>query len=310
MKNASYFCSPKYTTPLKQISLLIFFLLITCFAQAQQPDSVAVPATDSARVAVDSSSMKKQVEIAPLQKLLEENSYINTKDAPTSFIIKKRNPPQKDALFYLLAGLIFFFGIIRTVYDRYFTTLFRVFFNSSLRQSQLTDQLLQSKLPSLFFNLVFLFAGGFYAYFLFERFGKPGNDVNWLLLGSCIGIFMAVYIIKYLTLKFVGWVTGYRNEADTYTFVLFLINKIIGICLLPVIVILSFSESSIAYIATIVSFLLVGILLLLRFFRSYSLLQHKLNVSRFHFILYILAMEILPLLLIYKAVSIFIVKSL
>jgi len=271
---------------------------------------VVVPLADSALQATDSLPVKTEETGTSLQKLLEEHSYINTKDAATSFIIKHRNPPQKDALFYLLAGLIFFFGIIRTLYDRYFTTLFRVFFNSSLRQSQLTDQLLQSKLPSLFFNLIFLVAGGFYVYFLFERLGTPANVINWFLLASCIGIFVIVYVVKYLALKFVGWVTGYQTEADTYTFVLFLINKIIGICLLPIIVILSFSDGAIAYIAAVLSFLIVGILLLLRFFRSYGLLQHKLNVSRFHFLLYILAMEILPLMLIYKAVSIFIVRNL
>lgn len=295
---------------MKYFYLLIFFTLAYSFATAQRVDSALVPLADSTIKAVDSLPVKTASRATALQKLLDENSYINTRDAPTSFIIKHRQPPQKDALFYLLAGLIFFFGIIRTVYDRYFTTLFRVFFNSSLRQSQLTDQLAQSKLPSLFFNLIFLNAGGFYAYFLFERLGTAGKAVNWILLGSCIAIFMIVYVVKSITLKFVGWVTGYQTEADTYTFVLFLINKIIGICLLPIIVILSFSESRIANFAAVLSFLIVGILLLLRFIRSYSLLQHKLNVSRFHFLLYILAMEILPLMLIYKAVSIFIVKNL
>lgn len=295
---------------MKHFYLFIFFILIYSLAPAQRLDSTLLPLADSATKPMDSLPVNIELRLTPLQKLLEENSYINTRDAPTSFVVKHRKPAHKDALFYLLAGLIFFFGIIRTVYDRYFTTLFRVFFNSSLRQSQLTDQLVQSKLPSLFFNLIFLFAGGFYVYFLLDRLGAESKAVDWILLGSCITVFMVVYVVKFLTLKFVGWVTGYQSEADTYTFVLFLINKIIGICLLPIIVILSFSQGNIATFATVLSFLIVGILLLLRFFRSYSLLQHKLNVSRFHFLLYIVAMEVLPLMLIYKAVSIFIVKSL
>ncbi len=295
---------------MKNFYLLIIFILSYGFTSAQRADTVVVLSTDSTLQATDSLPQKKEPPVSALQKLLEENSYINTKDAPTSFIIQQRKPAQKDALFYLLAGLIFFFGIIRTVYDRYFTTLFRVFFNSSLRQSQLTDQLLQSKLPSLFFNLIFLFAGGFYVYFLLERLAAPRQNVDWILLATCLGVFIVVYVVKYLTLKFVGWLTGYNNEAGTYIFVLFLINKIIGIFLLPVIVILSFSDGNIANIATILSLLMLGLLLLLRFFKSFGLLQHKLNVSRFHFILYIVAMEILPVMVIYKAVGVFIVKTL
>ncbi len=295
---------------MKYFYLLIFFIFCYGFAFAQRADTLVVATADSAVKVIDTVPVKAQATTTALQRLLEEHSYINTSDKPTSLIIQQRKPAEKDALFYLLAGLIFFFGIVRTVYDRYFTTLFRVFFNTSLRQSQLTDQLLQSKLPSLFFNLIFLFAGGFYVFFLLERLGPPAHSINWILLGSCIAIFVVVYVVKYLSLKFVGWVTGYSAEADTYTFVLFLINKIIGICLVPIIVVLSFSEGSLANIAAVLSFLIVGLLLLLRFFRSYGLLQHKLNVSRFHFFIYIAAMEILPLMVIYKAVSIFIVKSL
>ena len=295
---------------MKHIHLLIFFAFCSSIVCAQGADSAVGPMADSAFQIVDSVKRVEEEVKTSLQKLLEDNTYINTKDLPTSFTVRHRNPVQQDAMFYILAALIFFFGIIRTVYDRYFTTLFRVFFNTSLRQSQLTDQLLQSKLPSLFFNLTFLITCGLYVYLLYHRLSPPGTPTNWLLLSLCIAGFMVVYMAKYLALKFVGWVTGYSTEADTYTFVLFLINKIIGICLLPVVVILCFSDSIIADIATVISLLIIGILLLLRFIRSYSLLQHKLNVSRLHFLLYIVAMEILPLMLIYKAVSIFIVKTL
>ncbi|MBC7866358.1 MAG: DUF4271 domain-containing protein [Gloeobacteraceae cyanobacterium ES-bin-316] len=287
---------------LKQFYLFVCSLFLYAGIFAQQPDSVRVPP--------DSMAQFNPVQKTPLQNLLEAHAYLNTEAAPASLLVTYKNRSQSNTLFYLLAGLIFFFGVVRTLYQRYFSTLFRVFFNSSLRQSQLTDQLLQSKLPSLFFNLIFLVAGGFYIYFLFLRLGAERQNINWLLLGSCIGIFTFIYLGKYLTLKFVGWVTGFSNEADTYIFVLFLINKIIGICLLPVIVILSFSLPSIGNIVLVCSFLLIGIMLLLRFIRSYSLLEHKLKVSRFHFLLYVLALEILPLMLIYKGVSIFIVKTL
>jgi hypothetical protein len=39
------------------------------------------------------------------------------------------------------------------------------------------------------------------------------------------------------------------------------------------------------------------------------LLQQRLKVSRFHFFMYIVALEILPLLLIYKTVMIYLSKN-
>lgn len=294
----------EYNFRLKQF-YLIFLIAIIFFngSLAQQPDTVLLVG-DSIALNVSKPLL------TPQENLLAENKYLNSKGIPVSLAVRTKKIVSQEAVFYLLATFIFFFGLIRTLYARYYSTLFRVFFNSSLRQSQLTDQLLQSKLPSLFFNLVFLFAGGLYVYFLLQRFSPAQDTINWTLLASCITAFFIIYTVKYLTLKFMGWVTGYTEEASTYIFVVFLINKIIGICLLPVIILVAFSGEVIVKWVVVISFLLIGLLLLLRFFRSYGLLQHKLNVSRFHFLLYIFSLEILPLMIMYKAMGFFIAKNL
>ena len=94
------------------------------------------------------------------------------------------------------------------------------------------------------------------------------------------------------------------NGSNTYLFVIFLINKILGVLLLPVIIILAFSQFILVKSVILISLLAIGLLLLLRFFRSYGLLQKQLRVSRFHFFLYIVGTEIVPLLLIYKGLMI------
>ncbi|HMJ47910.1 MAG TPA: DUF4271 domain-containing protein [Ferruginibacter sp.] len=221
---------------------------------------------------------------------------------------KKRG--NDDIIFYLLAALLLMLGIIRTAYSRYFINMFRVFFNSSLRQSQLTDQLVQDKFPSLFLNALFVFTGGFYFYFVMQRQGLIAKEINPGFIGLAMAIIVIMYSTKFFTLKFIGWVTGYQKEADSYIFIIFLINKIIGICLLPVIIILAYSDKQLVNVFTIISFIIIGLMLLMRFFRSYGLLQHRLRVSRFHFLLYIFSLELLPLLLIYKAISSFVIKYL
>ena len=290
---------------MKQFYLLIFFILSFYYSShCQQSDSTAILPNDSL-----SSKVSLQVK-TPLEKLLEENKYLNTKEKPVSLAVKMKKTASNALVFYLLSAVIFFFGIIRTIYSKYFTNMFRVFFNSSLRQTQLSDQLLQDNLPSLYFNLIFIVAGGFYVYFLLQRMSAGIVNFNLMLLGSCIAAILIVYTVKYLMLKLMGWLTGYQDEANTYIFVVFLINKIVGICLLPVIVTIAFAQNIVVKWVIIFSVLLFGLLLLLRFFRSYGLLQHRLKVSRFHFSLYIFSLEILPLLIMYKAMEVFIIKNL
>lgn len=284
---------------------LIFLCCIICSitVKAQVAGNTGAAGDSIAVVPVEKAS-------TPLQQLLAGNKYLNSQSAPVSLAIKKRTPVKENTVFYILAGLLFFFGIIKSVYARYFSTLFRVFFNSSLRQSQLTDQLMQAKLPSLFFNLIFLVAASLYVYFLLQKISFHNSEFNWMLLLACLLAFAVIYGGKYLAVKFFGWITGFNSEADTYVFIVFLINKIIGICLLPVIVVLAFADDIIVKLLITVSFILIGILLLLRFIRSYGLLEHKLKINRFHFILYIFSFELLPLAIIYKAVELFIMKKL
>ena len=290
---------------MKQFYLLVFFILSFYYSSyCQQSSSTTLLPNDSL-----TSKISLQ-EKTPLEKLLEENKYLNSKEKPVSLAVKMKKTAGNALVFYLLAAVFFFFGIIRTIYSKYFTNMFRVFFNSSLRQTQLSDQLLQANLPSLYFNLVFIVAGGFYVYFLLQRMSAGIVNFNLVLLGSCIAAILIVYTVKYLMLKLMGWLTGYQDQVNTYIFVVFLINKIMGICLLPVIVTIAFAQDIVVKWVIVFSVLLFGLLLLLRFFRSYGLLQHRLNVSRFHFSLYIFSLEILPLLIMYKAMEVFIIKNL
>ena len=244
------------------------------------------------------------------KKILDDNIYLNTKSKPFSFIQSPRKTDSKDMLFYSLTLVVFLFALLKFRYARYFINLFRVFFNTSLRQGQLTDQLLQSKLPSLFFNLFFILIGSWYLYLLLNFFGEINHYTSWQVLLICAMSLLIIYLVKFFILKFTGWITGYKQEADTYIFIVFLINKIVAICLMPLLIIMAFSEKELAHAALTLSFVIICVMLLMRFFRSYSLLQNRLKVSRFHFFVYIIGIEIVPLLVIYKVALLFMSKNL
>ena len=239
-----------------------------------------------------------------MHTLLSENRFLNINGKPIASTNHLRKKTSQDFLFYLLLAVVFLLAFFRLFYQRYFTNLFRVFFNTSLRQSQLTDQLLQAKLASLFFNLFFTITGGIYVYFLLRYFHWIKSDRMITLMSACVICFALIYLGKFIVLKFTGWLTGYKEVTNTYLFIIFLINKILGVLLLPVIIIMAFSQIILVKWVVALSLLMIGLLLLLRFFRSYGLLQNQLKVSRLHFLLYIAGTEIVPLLLIYKGLMI------
>jgi hypothetical protein len=233
--------------------------------------------------------------------LLSSNKFINAKEPAVFFIAEKKQIHGKEFVFYTLCIIVLILGLFKTFYSGYFNNLFRVFFNTSIRQTQLTDQLLQARLPSFILNIFFAITTGFYIWLLFKNYHPPRFINSQLLLPVCIMGIGILYFAKYCILKFIGWMSGMQQAADNYIFVIFLVNKIIGIILLPFIIILAFSPPFWINNTTIFSLLVLGLFFLSRYIRTYGVLEYKFPLEPLHFIIYITALEIVPLLLIYKA---------
>ena len=168
-----------------KIVFLIFYLMFVsdCFGQLKLDSSQLKEDTISAHKLIGDSSMPANDSVANiaigdtatidtsritisvprrnyemiLNEELKKNKFINLAQRPVSAKNKniKEHHDSKEYLFYLLAGIFLIFGFFKVFYSTYFNNIFRVFFNTSLRQNQLTDLLLQAKLPSLIFNIFF-----------------------------------------------------------------------------------------------------------------------------------------------------------
>jgi hypothetical protein len=277
--------------------LFIFLIFLSKISVAQiQNDSTANNSDSSQQI--DSAVVYKKTS-SSLDSFLKKNKYLNAAPAQVSLATKQKTRSGKEALFYLLSITILLLALFKVFYTKYFNNIFRVFFNTSLRQNQLTDILLQSKLPSLIFNFFFIISFGLYLWLLASHYYTAYRE-NFVFAGLSILFIAIIYTGKFIFLKFIGWVCGISDAAEQYIFVIFLINKIIGILIIPFIVLAAFSLPGWIYAITVSSFLILGILFLMRYLRSYGLLQNQLKCNRFHFLIYIAAAEFLPVLIIYK----------
>jgi hypothetical protein len=298
--------------PIFFLGLLLFIFSASLSAQKADTGTLSKDSTKGLPLPDSAVALKPVDSLKPVVKekdtFLLKNKLLNLDAEPVSLAVQLKKDRSEDGFFYLVAGLMLLLAFLKYFYGRYFSNLFRVFFNTSLRQNQITDQLLQAKLPSFLFNIFFVISGGIYLYVVLSHYHLAAAGNEWIAIGSCILLTGLIYLAKYCTLKFTGWITGQGEAIDVYVFVIFLINKIIGIFLVPFIIIISFSDLPIINVASIVSLMGIGIFLLLRFFRSYGLIQNQLKISKFHFLLYITGLEILPLLLIYKGLMLYLTK--
>lgn len=206
----------------------------------------------------------------------------------------------KEELFYILLSVITVLALIKIIYPKYFSNMFGLFFQTTLRSKQTRDQLLQNALASLLMNFLFIACGGIYIALVVQMKGWVSVDFWWLILYSAI-ILLIIYAIKFGFLHFIGWVFNTKEATNTYIFIVFLSNKIIAVALLPFVVILAFTGGQIAEVAFIVSLFLIIAMLLYRYLVSLGSVRADLSINPLHFFLYLCTVEILPLLLIYKA---------
>lgn len=262
---------------------------------------------DTLKVAVKPTEVKKPIDSIYLKLL--DNPYLRTKAKPIYLVINERKRTSKDEKFYLLSGLILLLAFIKLGFNRYFTNLFRLFFQPSFRQKQTREQLQQGDLPSLMLNLFFILLTGAYISFLAEYYfiSTMGFWKLWLYASLSLAI---LYTGKYIFLRFAGWVFNVKEASEAYIFAVYLINKILGIILVPFTLVIAFSQPGILNISITISILLILLLFVYRYVVSYATIYREVKVSAFHFFIYIFAFEIIPLLLIYKTLMLYLNKSL
>jgi len=218
------------------------------------------------------------------------------------------HPNSKDSLFYLIVAILFYFASIRIFFEKYFNNLLTLFFRVSLRQQQIREQVLQTPLPSLLLNILFVISAGLYACFLLH-YSRWGAGVNfWVLYLNCMGLLAAIYLVKFVVLKFIGWVFSISRATDIYIFIVFLVNKMLGIFLLPFLIVIIFSGQEWREIFITISLAMVFVLWAYRVLASYRPVRNEIKLTPFYFFLYLCAFEIAPLLLIYKVLLTYLEK--
>lgn len=242
--------------------------------------------------------------------LLDQNAIFKPVDSSLPDITAFRNEGQGrqtalyTGIFYVILGVLLFLAILHVVFTKYFRDLFRAFVNPTLSQRQLREQLSQMPFPSFLLNVFFCISAGLYLFLLLLHYHYFVVSRPLVLIPVFAGLVMAVYSFKYLFLRFAGWLFGYREMAAGYAFTLYMVNKVLGIALLPFILMLAFSPAVVAGVALTVSLILIILLFIYRYIRIYGMARNQIFFQKFHFFVYLCAFEIAPILIVGKLVLI------
>ncbi len=270
-------------------------------------DSLLKSSIDSIKIdSLKKDSIRRSI-IVPSLPLIDSTTYnqymvhpyLPMDKRPILMYIDYKINASKDFLFYLILGVVSLLAFIKLVFPKFFRNLFMLFFQTSLRQKQTREQLLQDSWASLLINLLFFLSAGLFLTLL-TNYNDWSSLPFWKLYGYITAFIVLIYVGKFLFISFAGWVFNNKEAAQSYVFLVSMVNRIMGILLIPFIIFLAFGNPQILNIVITVSIGLVVILFLYRYLVSFGSLRNDLKINPFHFFIYLCAVEILPMLLIYK----------
>lgn len=173
--------------------------------------------------------------------------------------------------------------------------------NQLIREGAITHERISLLLYIIFFSSISLFLLLGYK-IIFSNNIWPAH--SFILFLKIFGILIGFHFFKIFLFKLVGSVFKTFEFSSNYILNIHIFNHLTGIVLLPLIIIIVYSDSQPTFYFTSVIFLLI---IIYRFIRNLALSKTSGNFTILNLFFYLCTLEILPLLIGIKVVSLLVV---
>ncbi len=153
---------------------------------------------------------------------------------------------------------------------------------------------------SVILSIIFLFSITLFIRQIMEYYGWFQGLNEMLLFLSILASVIMVYAVKFITIKFLGFVFKTSKETDEYALTVLLYINSLGLFLLPIVVCIAFAQNVSIEIFIKIGLYLLALFLFTRMVRGLIIGLNSVRVSRFYLFLYLCSLEILPLVVMVK----------
>ncbi len=203
-------------------------------------------------------------------------------------------------LIFFLLGVLSFVAMLVAVYPRDVQLIFQAFLSTSANKNVQREQTGFFKIESLASYLLFVINMGTFLFLAVDilQADNPFNSFGMLLL-FILGV-ACVYLLKHLQLKVLSFILPCHQEIDTYNFIVLSTNKALGFILLPLLFLVAYMPAQLQYLALSISVILLGLIYIYRTLKGLTAAASLILFRKFHFIMYLCAVEIAPVLILLK----------
>lgn len=198
-----------------------------------------------------------------------------------------------------LALLTLLITIFRSVYQK----AYRGFLNENMLNQIHREAQSSGALAYYILYVMFVLNAGTFVFLVARYFGAAfpwGLWQSWLM---CVGGTAALVLAKHLILTYIGVVFPVGKEASSYQFTMVVFGILLSLVLVTANVFIAYGPSGLTSMTIFATFGITCLLYAFRSLRGLIIANNFLVAYKFHFFLYLCAVEIAPLLVLIKLVQ-------
>ena len=209
---------------------------------------------------------------------------------------------KKSFLFVIIVSMLVLTAVIITLMREFMFKAARAFMNDNMLTQLHREQGFLPQIPYLLLYFLFFINAGIFTWLVLDYYEALPFGGTWLNLYATTGIILAIFLFKHILLRFIGSLFPISKELSIYSFTIMIFNIIIGLALVIFNFGLAYLSDGLFLPLFWVAVALIIAAFLFRQLRGIFIGGKYVAMHKFHFLLYLCAVEVAPVMVYLKLI--------
>ncbi|GAF05384.1 DUF4271 domain-containing protein [Saccharicrinis fermentans] len=263
-------------------------------------NTVSVSQADSLKPLAIADTIMQEHDVVSGERIDQKELVTETAVRETEHQFFREKGYAKDVLTGLLILSVTIAGVIRLANYRYMRELFSSVIFSQFARKMIKSESLRNQKAAFALSGLFLFNTSLFIY-EYVSYHQVSTILNkgLLLIPLAMAVIFGFGLVKGLLYRLVAYVFDCKSETSEYIFYMRLHDKIFGLVMIPVILVIPYIDVSGLPALFNFGIGIYVLLYLVQLFRGFAIILKNV-ASLFYMFLYLCALEILPLIIMYN----------
>jgi hypothetical protein len=204
-------------------------------------------------------------------------------------------------VFFFIIFLLLFFAILKNAFSKELNLIVQSLYSNRLLNQMSKEENLFNSWPFVFLYILFGFTIGTFLYLCGRYFQLSYYLTGFQWMSVLSLVVLGLFTLKIIVLRLLGSLLNIQKLVRNYVSILYLSYFNAAILFLPIVVAFSLTPLRFSEIYIYLALLLTGAIFFLQFIRAGAIVLSEYRFPIVYLVLYICALEICPLVVLFKA---------